>query len=138
MSLVTKFQNVLSSESALRGLNISQWRGGTRASANLLQISTVPQATVLYVKGSSNSPGFWGLTKNQLDRISESGTRWFCVFLHQSETVGYFLSGDQVIARIKDGDLTLAGDGDYKINQRTGLVGSQRFNSIQTLMLHIL
>ncbi len=51
------------------------WVGGTRMSNHLLVVSTTPQPTVLYVKVGTSAPGFWGLTKNQLDRLSSSRVR---------------------------------------------------------------
>lgn len=138
MSLVATFCKSLSVKLAPRSLDVSLWRGGTRASGNLLQISTPPQATVLYAKGSSSNPGFWGLTKNQLDRLAESNARWFCVFLRQSPTAGHLLSGGQIMARVQDGDLTLSGDGDYKINQHAEFVQPQRFDSIEALVPRVL
>lgn len=133
MDLATTFRKSLTSHLSPRGLEVSLWRSGTRASNHLLEISTAPQPTVFYVKGSSNTPGFWGLTKNQLDRLSGSRSRWFCVFLHKSSSAGYLLSGGQILLRVRDGDLTLAGDGDYKVNERAEFVQSQRFDSIEAL-----
>ena len=138
MSLAANFRTQLSTAVAPQGLSVSLWRGGSRASSNLIQLSTGPQPTVLYVKGSSNSPGFWGLTKNQLDRLTESSCRWFCVFLHQRPTCGYLLSGGQILARVRSGDLTLAGDGDYKVNQRSEFVEGQHFDNLQALLSRVL
>lgn len=138
MSLVSQFRSLLSTAVAPLGLDVCLWPGAERASANLLQIGTAPQRTLLYVKGSSNSPGFWGLTKNQINRLSASQNRWFCVFLHKDPAAGYLLSGGQIVSRIGAGDLTLAGDGDYKVNQRSEFVESQRFEGIQALLSRVL
>ncbi|WP_158755173.1 hypothetical protein [Dyella sp. S184] len=134
MDLVATFRKSLATELALRDLGVSMWRGGTRTSNHLLEISTAPQATVLYVKGSSNTPGFWGLTKNQLDRLSSSNSRWLCVFLHKSSSTGYLLTGGQILSRVRDGELTLSGDGDYKVNERSEFVRPQYFEGIQALV----
>jgi len=134
MSIVATFRKSLGSLLASRNLTVSMWAGGTRMSYHLLEISTKPRRTVLYVKVSTSVPGFWGLTKNQLDRLSSSHLRWFCVFLHRSSSAGYLLSGGQVLARVRDGSLTLGDDGDYKVNQRAEFVSSRRFESVDALI----
>jgi hypothetical protein len=48
--------------------------------------------------------------------------------------MGYLLSGGQVLARVRDGSLTLGDDGDYKVNQRAEFVSSQRFESVDALI----
>lgn len=134
MSIVATFRKSLGDHLAPRHLTVSMWAGGTRMSYHLLEISTKPRSTVLYVKVSTSVPGFWGLTKNQIDRLSSSHVRWFCVFLHRSSSTGYLLSGGQVLARVKDGSLELRDDGDYKFNQRAEFVSSQRFESVDALI----
>ncbi|MDZ4348194.1 MAG: hypothetical protein U1A22_01485 [Xanthomonadaceae bacterium] len=134
MDLATDFRESLTAHLSPRGLDVLLWRGGTRTSTHLLEISTTPQPTVLYVKGSSNIPGFWGLTKNQLDCLSGTNSRWFCVFLHKSPSAGYLLSGDHILVRVLDGRLTLSNDGDYKVNERAEFVSSQRFDSLHALI----
>src|SRR6266508_1740325 len=137
MSVVATFRKSLIERLATRGLTVSMWSGGTRMSNHLLEVSTTPQPTVLYVKVSTNAPGFWGLTKNQLDRLSSSHVRWFCVFLHRSAAVGYLLSGGQILMRVKDGSLIRRHDGDYKVNQRAEFVSSQRFETIDALVSRV-
>jgi hypothetical protein len=134
MSIVTNFRKALNEQLASRGLQASLWRGAGRISAHLLEVSTTPRLTVLYVKVSTSVPGFWGLTKNQLDNIEKSRVRWFCVFLHRSANVGYLLSGGQVLMRVRDGSLTLGQDGDYKVNQRADFVSPQKFETLNALI----
>ena len=137
MDIVATFRKSLTAHLEPQGLVVSLWSSGTRKSNHLLEVATTPRQTVLYVKGSSNNPGFWGLTKNQLDALSAAPVRWFCVFLHKSSSIGYLLSGGQVQLHIKDGSLRLAGDGDFKVNERAEFVASQRFNNISDLASRI-
>lgn len=134
MSIVGTFRNSVTAQLAPRGFNVSLWGGATRLSNHVLDVSTKPLPTVLYIKVSTSAVGFWGLTKNQLDRLAEARVRWFCVFLRRSASVGYLLSGGQVLMRVKDGSLTLHHDGDYKVNQRAMFVSSQRFETIDALI----
>jgi hypothetical protein len=99
----------------------------------LLQVDTVPTSTVLYVKESNSDPGFWGLTKNQVERLENGVLRWFVVLLTRSATAGYVLDRTEVNSRIADGTFELAGDGDYKINERPDLEGASAFDGIKSL-----
>lgn len=137
MNIVSTFRKSLEAKLAPQDLKVSMWPGGTRISNHLLEVSTKPKPTVLYVKVSTSNPGFWGLTRNQLDRLTTARVRWFCVFLRQSAEVGYLLSGGQVLMKVNDGSLTLGEDGDYKINQRAEFVSSQRFESIDALVSRV-
>ena len=75
---------------------------------------------ILRILKESNLPrGWWGLTKNHMDSLERSSVRWFVVLLARSAETGYLLSGGQVARRVHDGTFRLAGDGDYKINERS-------------------
>jgi hypothetical protein len=138
LRLVPVFESSLSRLLRGRGIAVSRWSGGSRQSANLLRLSTSPSPTVLYVKESVNKPGFWGLTKNQLDRLVDSGNRWFGVFLQRSATTGYLLSGGQIELRIKEDRIRLAGDGDYKINEHDQFLPANRFERLEDLFPRLL
>ncbi len=138
LRLVPKFETSLSRLLCARGIAVSRWSGGTRRSANLIALATVPRPTVLYVKESTSDPGFWGLTKNQLTRLSASGHRWFGVFLHHSPSAGYVLSGGQIELRIRDQRIRLAGDGDFKVNEHEQLLPSNRFERLEELFPKLL
>ncbi len=128
LRLVPAFERSLIDLLRSRGIAVSRWPGGAKKSANLILLSTSP-STVLYVKESASKPGFWGLTRNQLDRLTASGDRWFGVFLHSSASTGYLLSGGQIRLRIEEGRLRLAGDGDYKVNEHEHFLPANRFRT---------
>lgn len=138
LRLVPVFESSLTRLLRARDITVSRWSGGTRKSANLLLLSTSPSPTVLYVKESVNKPGFWGLTKNQLDRLVTGGYRWFGVFLQRSATKGYLLSGGQIELRIKEERIRLAGDGDYKINEHEQFLPANRFERLEELFSRLL
>jgi hypothetical protein len=138
LRLVPTFERSISRLLAARGIVVTRWPGGARSSANLLLLSTTPSPTVLYVKESVSKPGFWGLTKNQLDRLAASGLRWFGVFLHRSASTGYTLSGGQIELRIEESRIRLAGDGDYKVNEHEQFLPSNRFDRLEELFPRLL
>ena len=138
LDTVSVFQKQLSEMLTERGLQVRLWPRSTRASCNLLEIITVPKPTVLYVKASNTTPGFWGLTESQIDRIEKSSVRWFTVFLHKGPGFGYLMSGDEVSARIKRGMLTLSGDGDYKLNEKQELQSAVKFSDLGDLVTQVL
>ena len=116
------------------GFEVKRWSGGTRMSKNLLELSTISLPTVLYVKISNDVPGFWGLTKNQVDRLEKCGVRWFTVFLHLGPSSGYLVSGSQILNRIKNGKITLSIDGDYKFNETQDFEHAQQFQDLDELI----
>jgi hypothetical protein len=108
MSVIADFRKLVAQNLEPRGLKVSLWGGATRISNHMLEISTVPKPTVLYIKVSSTAPGFWGITKNQIDGLVKSNARWFCLLLRRQPNVGYLLSGGQIVMRITNGSLTLS------------------------------
>ena len=138
LRLVPTFERSLTNLLRPHGVAVSRWTGGSRTSANLILLSTSPSPTVLYVKESASKPGFWGLTKNQLDRLAATGLDWFGVFLHGSATTGYLLSGGQISLRIEKGRLHLAGDGDYKVNEHEQFLPADHFTRLEELFSKIL
>ncbi len=132
MTAVAEFGQMLSEWLRDQGMNVSKWSGGTRASNNLLCVSTGPLPTVLYVKVSNNTPGFWGLTRNQIECLEKSPVRWFAVLLHCAPNAGYILQGDAILGLISKGSMTLSADGDYKLNENH-LRAMCRFKGIDDL-----
>jgi hypothetical protein len=126
---VSGFRTAITAAAKSRKILVTEWAGAKRTSVHLLELRTSPKRTVIYVKESSSSPGFWGLTKNQLDRLRKSGDRWFCVLLTGGQA-GYILSGGQVDLRVQDGRFELSRDGDHKVNE-SDLAEAQIFTSVQ-------
>lgn len=135
---ISIFQKHLSVKLTEQGLQVRLWPGANRTSHNLIEIFTVPKPTVLYVKSSNTTPGFWGLTKNQIDRLQKSSVRWFTVFLHGGSNSGYLLPSSEISTRIKRGMLTLSDDGDYKLNEKQELQSAVKFNDLGDLVTQVL
>ncbi len=137
MSTVNTFRKLIENEYVGKELNIGQWPGATRRSNHLLEISIKKKSTVLYVKESNSSPGFWGLTKNQLDQLNKTRVRWFVILLLRSSNTGYVLSSNEVNMRVNDDTFALSRDGDHKVHERTDLISNMAFQDIKDLLTRI-
>ena len=136
MATLPPFRRLITEATGVRGINVSAWSSGGRSSANLIELSTRPKATVLYVKefNTAGRPGFWGLTRNQVNRLERADVKWFAVLLLRSSAGGYLLTGAEVRRLIADGSFELSDDGDYKVNENVDLGSAQRFQSLQELL----
>ena len=140
MSTLPEFRRHLNEALVRRGLNVRTWASGSRHSPNLLELTTVPKTTVLYVK-EFNVPGkagFWGLTRNQIDRLEKAAPRWYAILLLRNVAAGYVLTSAQVLHRIADGSFELSRDGDFKVNEALDLKPAQAFRSLDVLLDQIL
>jgi hypothetical protein len=138
LSAIQEFRSALKEALKPYGLGLVLWRGSHRASPHLLQIDTQPRITVLYVKESNSPRGFWGITKNQFDRLNGADISWFVVLLRNTAERGYLLRGSEVSCLVRDGTFELSGDGDYKVNEPTDLSPSQAFAGIPELLGRLL
>jgi hypothetical protein len=136
MSAISEFRRQLTEAAARRGLSVRTWSSGGRHSANLFELTTTPEPTVLYVKEFNvpNKPGFWGLTKNQIDRLESAAPHWFAVLLLRSFVAGYVLTAAEVRHRVADGSFELSDDCDFKVNETADLNRAQSFGSISQLL----
>lgn len=136
MSTLPTFRKRLRDAAEGRGITAGTWSSSGRNSANLIELSTAPKATVLYVKefNTAGRPGFWGLTRNQVKRLEQADVRWFAVLLLRSPAAGYLLTAAEVRRLITDGSFELSGDGDYKVNEHLDLKPAQVFQSLAELL----
>ena len=132
--MVREFQRTLSEKLLEKQLYLTLWEGSPRKSQHLLNINTSPETTILYVKSSNASPGFWGLTRNHIDRLNFNKARWFAVLLLHKPTLGYIFSQLDVNNKISDGSFELSGDGDYKVNEKPDCTSDQMFRSIDDII----
>jgi hypothetical protein len=123
-----------------RGINVGAWSSGGRSSPNLIELSTKPKVTVVYVKefNTAGRPGFWGLTRNQVNRLEKGDVRWFAILLLRSSAAGYLLTSAEVRRLITDGSFELSDDGDYKVNENIDLKPQQRFQSVAEIIEHVI
>jgi len=138
MSAVDEFRKSLPNNYDGDNFNIVQWSGTPRRSNNLLEINSKKKSSILYIKASNISPGFWGLTKNQIDRLNNSQIPWFVVLLLKRKDSGYVLSSKLVNAKIQDGTFELSKDGDHKVNEISDLNSDMAFRGIKNLLERIL
>jgi hypothetical protein len=134
---VSAFRSALGAALAPSGIALGRWTGTPRMSDHMLALKTEPQPTVLYVKESNTSPAFWGLTKNQLNRLRACRLPWFVVLLDGGNTHGYLLTPSHLEIRIGDGTFELARDGDHKVNE-ADLSDQQRFIDLPSLVKRLL
>lgn len=134
-TLLSTFRKRLRESAEGRGITAGTWSSRGRNSANLMELSTSPKTTVLYVKEFNPAgPGFWGLTQNQVNRLVKADVRWFAVLLLRSCAAGYVLTAAEVDGLIGDGSFELSGDGDYKVNETLDLNTAQAFHSFSELL----
>ncbi len=111
---------------------------GHKSTRNLLRLSTKTGDTVLYVKDSTNEPGFWGINGNQVDRLNKSAENWFLVLLEGSGEAGFLLSGEQVSRGIARNRWSLQADkAEYKI-QVGQIDHASRFSSFDQLLARLI
>ena len=136
MSTLPAFRKRLREVAESRGITVDTWSSGGRSSRNLIELSTTPKVTVLYVKefNTVGHAGFWGLTRNQVNRLEKANVRWFAVLLLRSSASGYVLTAAEVRRLIADGSFELSGDGDYKVNEQMDLGPAQAFQSVAELL----
>jgi hypothetical protein len=107
---LAEFRKAIEAEASKQNLKVESRPGAP----HILEISTAPQPTVLYVKISTIEPGFWGLTKHRIDGLNEENVKWRVVLLKNIDS-GYMLTSDEVMQQIDDGKIHLAKDGEYKV-----------------------
>jgi len=138
MASINEFRKAIEQQLALKRLTIEPWSRATRRSANLLQINTQPVPTVLYVKISNSSPAFWGLTRNQLDRLNSGNISWYAVLVARKSDTGYVFSSDEVNSRVAADIFELSTDGDHKINEKTDCDQGHVFHGLSELIARII
>lgn len=136
MNTLSTFRERFWEVAAGQSITVGTWSLGGRSSPNLIELSTSPKLTVLYVKefNTAGRSGFWGLTRNQVDRLEKANVRWFAVFLLRSSAAGYALTAAEVRRLIADSSFELSGDGDYKVNENPDLKPGQEFQSLAELL----
>jgi hypothetical protein len=135
---INDFRRAITEQLSEKNLKVELWRDATRRSPHLLEINTKPQPIILYVKVSNSKRGFWGLTKNHIDRLYNSQIQWFAVLLARSTDCGYIFTREEVKNRVDEGIFEFSRDGDYKINENTDCEPKQAFQQLNELFDKIL
>lgn len=135
-SLLRPFVQTLTKVVARQGGSVSTWDGGTaRKTSNIVRITAGARRppTLLYIKTRSESAGFWGLRKNQLDALRAAGAKWLVALLIGPGEKGYVLSPDLVDRAIKDHRWSFGQAGDFKVHENHEIAGSKQFNDWKSL-----
>lgn len=131
------FTKSLRSFCAKLGLKVSTWSGASKRTPNLVKVHTTPRPTVLYVKGKSTSPGFWGLNESQLASLRNADVNWLVVLLVGNAEDGYLLSSARVEAAIGSGRWTISA-ADWKVHEGPELQGEARFQTFENVFALVL
>jgi len=140
-TLLRPFVHKLERAAAQRSGSVATWEGGgARKTSNILEVVPMPRAAplLLYVKTRSESGGFWGLRKNQMDALRGSGRNWFVVLLIGPGETGYVLSSDQVERSITERKWSFGHAGDYKVHENHEIKGAAEFNDWKALIASVI
>lgn len=110
--ILNNFISQLQQYGKLKRFSVDIWTGTKRKSRNIIEIKGMINC-LLYVKIRSGEPYRWGVTKNRIKELNNSGKKWCLVLLYESPNRGYFLTADDVNRYM--GIWPLGSDGDYKV-----------------------
>ena len=125
--ILSNFISQLEQYGKKMGFNVDIWKNTPRKSRNIIEIRGAINC-LIYVKTRSAEPYRWGVTKNRIEELNNSGEKWCLVLLYESSNTGYFLTADEVNGKYR-GIWPLGRDGDYKVAPGTYLKHKAPFNS---------
>jgi len=76
------------------GVLLKPWRKAARATLNIRELGA-PANCILYAKVSNRDDGWWGINKNQFQKLTESGRDWCLVLLAGLDEAGYLFTHTQ-------------------------------------------
>lgn len=114
------------------------WTRASKRTRALLRLARGDQSTVLYVKESNQSPGWWGLGPNQLELLQESGERWYLILLGYESEHTYLAAPGEVDQRIGTIWRQAPKDKYYKVHETAELLGVPQLNQGEVIdfLLH--
>lgn len=119
-----RFKELLEQRARKTSCSLTKFRDHGRRSQNLFQLSSGDRSVILYFNESNSIPGFWGISPNQLQRISHGP--FLVLFLRNSDDVAYIATPKDVSSRV--GLLwRQAKDGDFKVHENARILGIARF-----------
>jgi hypothetical protein len=114
LDIFSLFNNRLIDHYSRNHVLVRRWSGGR--SRNIVELTTTPQATLLYIKVSNLDRGFWGLNSNQLLILDQAVAKWFVVLLNGSTDRGFVLPSLDVKHAMQHQKWSLSEAGDYKVH----------------------
>ena len=103
-------------------------------SSNVFKTKINENEVLLYVKGRSEKPFKWGVTRNIVKKLESQNLDWYIILLYSTNQSGYFLSSGEVIEKINRKIWPLANDGDYKPAEGNYLKNCKKFTNIDELI----
>jgi hypothetical protein len=82
---------------------------------------------LVYIHVRSEKPYSWGVTKNRIEELKQSGKGWIIVLLYETPETGYLLTSNDVNRYLSI--WPLVSDGDYKVQPGGYLQFNRPFNS---------
>ena len=127
------FHDALEVYSTKRGKRVQTWSAASTRTANLIQVGTSPNPIVLYVKDSTEEPGFWGMNGNQHLALEKNAAKhWFLILLVGAGEKGYCLPAELVVEKISRNEWSTS-RADWKIHEPSEIAGADRFDSFEEL-----
>jgi len=127
-NILNEFREALSERCIASGFSSETWAEINFKKPNLIKVNS-PLPFILYVKVRGDVKGFWGVTKNRIDELENSGLPWCLVLLAGKPYSGFVLSKRQVMERVGLKRWTLGKDGDFKVNQKADLAPNGKLNT---------
>lgn len=125
--ILNNFISQLQQYGKIRGVSVQIWKDTSRKSRNIIEMRGAINC-LLYVKIRSEEPYRWGVTKNRIKELNNSGKKWCLILVYKSPNSGYFLTAYEVNNKYM-GIWPLGTDGDYKVATGTYLKYNIPFNS---------
>lgn len=107
--------------------NVQFWYQGTRRTSNNILALSGSIGCLVYFKVRSDEPYRWGVTKNRIIELNQTGKKWVVVLLYESANTGYIIAGKEIKRYLSV--WPLGADGDYKVAPGKYLQFSRHFNS---------
>lgn len=140
-TLLDPFVRRLEEHLAKRGGDASVWKVKDRKSSrNILKVTPGrgESPILLYIKTRSDSGGFWGLTKNRLNALVDSGENWLVVLLIGPGEKGYVLSPSAIETATSQDRWSFGKAGDYKVHENHELNSAAEFSDWAALISAVL
>jgi 5-methylcytosine-specific restriction endonuclease McrA len=131
-SIQKEFISLLEEIGKKRGFRSQKYESKIRKTGNIIELYGSINC-LLYYKIRSEEPYRWGVTRNRIEELQNSGKRWFVLLLFETPDKGYLLTSQEVERYTKE-NLWPLGRGknknEYKINTGKTLQYNEPFHTI--------
>ena len=123
-------------EKFLNALNAQRLESNKYRGQSLYEIKSGVKTFYVYIKVSTTKEGFWGLTKNLIDKLNIEGKKYKVVLLKGDENTAYILSSNEIKLLVPK--LPLSRDGYYKLTETNPLLTSTIITSFEEIKSSLL